>query len=187
MFVQGWFELGSAQRRPSCPPSHQADTDSQPRAGVGAYVRCLPSAQLCSSQIRSNCSPSQPALQTCRVRSTLPTHLPITPQGHQEAGQWAVRAGGQGGRGGGALTCGRGGPVALRGGGLVALESLGEGQANTGQQERTEGLHGNPGRGRTGSEGSPTTHLGMASFHRGGKLREDTEDSGRKTVGRGSV
>lgn len=67
-----------------------------------------------------------------------------------------ARAGEQGGWG---LTCGRGGQVALRWGGLVALESLGERQANTRQEEWTEGLHGEPAGSRDRLRGRPATPL----------------------------
>lgn len=54
------------------------------------------------------------------------------------------------------LTCGCGGPVAVGRDALVDRESLGEPQTKTRQQERAEGLHGGPGRGRQ-AQGTPPT------------------------------
>ena len=58
-----------------------------------------------------------------------------------------------------ALTRGCGGPVAVRWGGLVDRERPGQWQAKTCQQEWAEGLHGKPGRGRTGSGDAPSPEV----------------------------
>lgn len=105
--------------------------------------------------------PSQPALQSSNVRSSLrkPTGRPsparsCQPTGRRGSWQWGQRGRGRG------LTCGRRVLVARRCGGLVGLKRLGQGHANTGQQEWTEGLHGDPRRGRTGSEDSGRKSVG---------------------------
>lgn len=71
------------------------------------------------------------------------------------------------------LTRGRGGPVAVRWGGLVDRERPGQPQAKTCQQEWAEGLHGEPGRGRTGSGDAPSPQVGA---HR-------VADMGRQLLG----